>query len=209
MSYLKRVLENTLKKYLKNFSAIGLTGPRQSGKSTLLKKILPKYKYVTFDDPQNIELFESDPAGFIKNYPDRVIFDEVQFVPKLFHYIKIAIDQDRQNYGKFVLTGSSQFTLMQNISESLAGRIGLLSLLPLQYLETPPLLHAESVFKGGYPELINRNYEQNDLWYSSYIETYLAKDVRSLSQVVNWREGRKGRRGSEAKRGKKGEGERE
>lgn len=188
ISYLKRVLENKLEQYLKNFPVIGLTGPRQSGKSTLLKKTLPKYKYVTFDDPQNIDLFEDDPVGFINNYPDKVIFDEVQFVPKLFHYIKMAVDQDRQNYGKFILTGSSQFTLMQNISESLAGRIGLLSLLPLQYLEIPPILHAKSVFKGGYPELINRDYQQNELWFSSYIETYLAKDVRSLSQVGNLRE---------------------
>ncbi len=186
--YLKRVLESSIQKYLKSFPIIGLSGPRQSGKSTLLMQLLPEYQYVTFDDPQNIELFESDPAGFIKNHANQVIFDEVQFVPKLFHYIKMAVDNDRQNYGKFVLTGSSQFTLMQNISESLAGRIGLLNLLPLQYIETPPLLHEQSVYKGAYPELVSRSYLDSQLWHSSYMDTYLSKDVRSLSQIGDLRE---------------------
>ena len=185
--YLQRVLENSIKKYLNSFPVIGLTGPRQSGKSTLLIQLLPKYQYVTFDDPQNIDLFESDPVGFMKSHSNRVVFDEVQFVPKLFHYIKMAVDNDRQNYGKFVLTGSSQFSLMQNICESLAGRIGLLSLLPLQYREIPPLLHQQSIYKGSYPELVGRSYLDSQLWYSSYMDTYLSKDVRSLTQVGDLR----------------------
>ncbi|MBN1684351.1 MAG: AAA family ATPase [Gammaproteobacteria bacterium] len=129
MKYIPRCLESTITKYLSIFPVIGLTGPRQSGKSTLLRHLLPKYTYVSFDDPKVIDYLQEDPEGFINHYSHQVIFDEIQYVPRLFHYIKILVDRNRQDYGKFVLTASSQFNLLANISESLAGRIGLLSLL--------------------------------------------------------------------------------
>lgn len=182
MDYINRVIETTFKRYVKAFPAIGLTGPRQSGKSTLLKHILPNYEYVTFDDPLNVDLFSSDPHGFIKRYKNQVIFDEVQHVPNIFNYIKIAIDQDRSRYGQFVLTGSSQFATFKKISESLSGRIGLLSLLPLQYSELPNKIE-DVIYKGSYPELVKRNYYESELWYSSYVDTYLNKDVRSLTNI--------------------------
>ncbi|MCC2624751.1 MAG: uncharacterized protein K0R14_624 [Burkholderiales bacterium] len=182
MNYIKRVIETTLNRYLKAFPAIGLTGPRQSGKSTLLRHVLPDYEYITFDDPFNIDLFENDPHGFLKRYNSHVIFDEVQHVPSIFNYIKIAIDQDRSSYGRFVLTGSSQFATFKKISESLSGRIGLLSLLPLQYSELPSKTE-EVIYKGSYPELVKRNYYESELWYASYIDTYLNKDVRSLTNI--------------------------
>lgn len=188
MRYRHRVLEAQVKRYLRLFPVLGLTGPRQSGKSTLLQHVLPQYQYVTFDDHRNIDFYTTDPDGFMQVYADKVIFDEVQKVPQLFHHIKLLVDRDRQRYGKFILTGSSQFSFMQNITESLAGRIGLLSLLPFQCSETPDTLVAQAIFKGSYPELIARKYQDTDVWYSAYLDTYLHKDVRSLSNIGDLRD---------------------
>lgn len=186
--YIQRVLEPILREYLQAFPVLGLTGPRQSGKSTLLRHILRDYKYVTFDDYKLIDFFHHDPEKFIQTYSNKVIFDEVQKVPELFNYIKIAVDNDRKNYGKFVLTGSSQFIFLKKVSESLAGRIGLLSLLPFQYVEIPPALRENSIFRGGYPELVVRDYKNDHAWYSSYFDTYLNKDVRELTNIGDMRD---------------------
>ncbi len=183
MSYVYRVAEQALRRYLNVFPVVGLTGPRQSGKSTLLQHVLPEYGYVTFDDPKNILSFKEDPEGFLKNYSEKIIFDEVQYVPELFNYIKIKVDQRRSFYGNFVLTGSSQFQFLHHVTESLAGRIGLMSLLPFQYAEMPMPRLPESIFRGSYPELVMRNYLESDLWFASYIETYLSKDVRAIANV--------------------------
>jgi uncharacterized protein len=191
MPYHHRQLENKLQEYLKNFSVVGLTGPRQSGKSTLLLHLLKDYQYVSFDDYQLLNFFHHDPEKFMRLYSDKVIFDEAQKAPELFNYIKIAVDKNRQTYGKFVLTGSTQFTLMQNITESLAGRIGLLSLLPYEITEIPKLLRKESIYQGGYPELINKKYQLAQDWFSSYLETYIEKDVSALAQIGDKRDFRR------------------
>ncbi|QVL54938.1 MAG: AAA family ATPase [Simkaniaceae bacterium] len=107
MKYTKRVAEKTFRRLLKAFPIVGITGPRQSVKSTLLKHLLKDYTYVTFDDIRKVQLFEEDPIGFIERYKHKVIFDEVQLVPAIFATIKMVVDQDRHNYGNFVLTGSS------------------------------------------------------------------------------------------------------
>jgi len=191
MPYYQRVLAKKLTEYLQYFPVVGLTGPRQSGKSTLLHHTLPDYTYVTFDDFRIVSFFHDDPQRFLSTYNNRIIFDEVQKVPEFFNYIKIAVDNDRQNKGKFVLTGSSQFSLIKNSSESLAGRIGLLSLLPFQFSEIPLSLRDESIFKGGYPELIDENYHMFSEWFSSYLETYLHKDISTIGHVGNIRDFRK------------------
>ena len=130
MPYYHRVIERTVRKYLKLFPVVGLTGPRQSGKSTLLERILgAKYRYISFDDPNVVDRFHADPERFMEVYSDRVIFDEVQRVPDIFHYVKVIVDNNRSDCGKFIMTGSSQFAFMKRVSESLAGRIGLLTLL--------------------------------------------------------------------------------
>lgn len=188
MPYVKRVVEDGLSRYLKAFSVVGITGPRQSGKSTLLKEKLQGYHYVNFDDPAMTMLFEDDPVGFMNVYNDRVIFDEAQYVPDIFRYIKMAVDKDRANYGKFVITGSAQFSMMQNITESLAGRVGLLSLLPFQYIEMPAASRQDSIYRGAYPELVQRNYVESDLWYGAYVDTYLNKDVRNMSNIGDLRD---------------------
>ncbi|MCC6638730.1 MAG: ATP-binding protein [Ignavibacteriaceae bacterium] len=188
-NYIKRTAEKTLLKYLSAFPVVGLTGPRQSGKSTLLKELLKdEYKYVTFDSPTTVAEFRDDPERFMRINGDKVIFDEAQKAPEIFTYVKIAVDNDREKYGKFILSGSSQFTLMKKITESLAGRIGLLTLLPMQFSEIPLNLHEESIFKGGYPELVKRDYNFRNEWYQAYINTYLEKDLRSISDIGNIRD---------------------
>jgi predicted AAA+ superfamily ATPase len=192
MRYVHRTLEPTIRKFLKHFSSVGLTGPRQSGKSTLLRELLvDNYRYVTFDDHDNVRGFHDDPKRFMRRYDDRVIFDEIQRVPELFNYVKISIDQDRQRRGKFVLTGSSQFALMRNVTESLAGRMGLLTLLPFEFREIPKKLREDSIFRGGYPELTLQSYDDFRNWYSAYVDTYLLRDVRDLSNIGELRDFRR------------------
>ena len=165
-----------------------LTGPRQSGKSTLLKTVFDTYEYVTFDKMSNVEFFNSDPEGFMSRYSNRVIFDEIQRVPDLFHAIKLAIDQDRDQNGKFILTGSSQFQMLKGITESLAGRAGNLSLLPFQYSEIPKAERDKQQIFGSYPELIIKKYSNVQEWFDSYIQNYLERDVRQISQLGNLRD---------------------
>lgn len=184
--YYPRELAGHLKKYLQAFPVVGITGPRQAGKSTLLMQELgSEYRYVTFDDREIIEQFYDDPKRFMDRYKNKVIFDEVQKVPEIFDAIKLIVDQNRDEYGQFILTGSSQFTMVKSITESLAGRIGLLTLLPLQYTEMPEQARSESLYKGGYPELIKRQFKYSDDWYKAYLTTYLEKDVRQLLNIGN------------------------
>ncbi len=191
MRYRHRVIESKLLEYLKYFPVVGLTGPRQSGKSTLLLHSLKDYTYVTFDDYKIVNLFHQDPERFMNLYANKVIFDEVQKVPELFSYIKMAVDKDRSAKGKFVLTGSSQFALIKNASESLAGRIGLLSLLPFQFMEISKNIQEESIFRGGYPELVDRKYALFEAWFSSYLETYLNKDISAIGHIGDMRDFRR------------------
>jgi predicted AAA+ superfamily ATPase len=182
--YYRRAAESLTKKYLKLFPVVGVMGPRQSGKSTMLKKLLgKKYTYVTFDDFELKELFFSDPKKFISRYDNHVIFDEAQYIPELFPLIKQAVDEDRSNYGKFVVTGSGQFLMGKHISESLAGRIGLVPLLPMQYSEIPLRKQNKALISGGYPELVLRNWEGKQAWFNAYLETYIQKDLRLLTNI--------------------------
>ena len=189
MPYIRRAIEPVIVEYLKHFPVVGLTGSRQSGKSTTLRKILADtYKYVSFDDIKEVESFHTDPKSFMREHADAVVFDEIQKVPEIFSYIKINVDNDRSRYGKYVVTGSSQFSIMKNVSESLAGRIGLLALLPFQHSEVPRSLRDKSQFLGSYPELVTRKYTYARQWYTSYVDTYLTRDVRQLVNVGDMRD---------------------
>lgn len=189
--YIQRYAELSLRRYLSAFPVVGLTGPRQSGKSTLLKHCLPDYEYVTFDLDRHVKDFENDPEGFLQAHKHHVIFDEVQFVPKLFNAIKVLVDNNRQEYGQYVMTGSSQFSCLRLVSESLAGRMGLMTLLPFQYGEIPKALRDECVHQGSYPELVLRNYKDADFWYDAYLDTYLSKDVRAMTNIGDLRDFRR------------------
>ena len=183
MYYIKRDIEQTIIRYTQIFPVVAITGPRQSGKSTTLKTIFKEYRYITFDDMRVRAHFENDPYGFMEQYNDHVIFDEVQKAPEIFDYIKLVVDQHRDVYGRFILTGFSQFTLVKKITESLAGRIGILSMLPFRYTEMPESLREESIYRGSYPEVVVKKYKYSEEWYSSYINTYLEKDVRALVNI--------------------------
>lgn len=192
MTYYPRVAERTVQEFLKLFPVVGLTGPRQSGKSTMLQKLLSeKYRYVSFDDPNAVDRFDTDPEEFMSVYSEKVIFEDVQRVPEIFHYVKLIVDKGRNKYGNFVMTGSSQFAFMKRVSESLAGRIGLLTLLPFQFSEMPVRLREQSLFQGGYPELVGRRYRGAYEWYSSYFDTYLTRDVRDISEIGDIRDFRR------------------
>ncbi len=191
IGYIERELTNSLLEYIKIFPVTLVTGPRQSGKSTFLKNILKDYTYLTFDDFKTTNFFREDPEGFFNKYKSKIIFDEVQKEPSIFNFIKKYIDENRSEYGKYILTGSNQFIMLEQITESLAGRIGLLTLLPFQRKEIKKDLRDKSIFKGGYPELVVRNYANENPWYSAYIDTYLNKDVRQLSKIGDMRDFRK------------------
>jgi predicted AAA+ superfamily ATPase len=167
---------------------VAITGPRQSGKSTLIKKILNDYSYVTFDNKTNVNLFYDDPEKFMRIHQNKVIFDEVQKAPEIFDYIKLSVDEDRETEGKYVLTGSSQWSFSKEIAESLAGRIGLLTLLPYELGEMPVTLIEQSLYCGSYPELVDKKYQLFDDWYASYIETYVEKDLRDIANVGDLRD---------------------
>jgi uncharacterized protein len=189
--YVPRLLSSTFAKARRLFPAVLITGPRQAGKTTfLLHEMGDKAGYVSFDDPLERSFAISDPNGFLDRFKDRpVILDEVQYVPELFPYLKIRIDHQRDTKGKWLLTGSQQFGMMKNVSESLAGRIVILGLLPFSLVERRPGSRASldaAVWNGGYPEPFLFP-ERRDLWMRSYTQTYIERDVRQVLNVKDLR----------------------
>ena len=168
------------------FPIVTLTGPRQSGKSTLLKSILPDYNYVSMEDPDNRLIANEDPRGFLKTYPDKTIIDEVQRVPELFSYLQTHVDAENRE-GMYYLAGSQNFLLMQSISQSLAGRTAILKLLPFSHREMkkaeilPTSVNNEN-FQGGYPLIYDKKIHPTD-FYPSYIQTYIEKDLPLLKNI--------------------------
>lgn len=191
LDYLPRLLAGPVCEALDGFPAVLVTGPRQSGKTTLLREELGAGAgYVTFDDPLEREFARSDPEGFLDRFQGRrAILDEVQYVPELFQHLKIRIDRDRQARGRWLLTGSQQFGPMAQGTESLAGRVAILELLPLSLLEIPEddrLDLAREVWLGGYPDP-RLHPDTRDLWMSAYVQTYVERDVRQLHNVQDLR----------------------
>lgn len=188
--YTKRHIAIALRTALAQFPAVLVTGPRQSGKTTVLRTELGSdYTYTTFDDPLMREFARRDPHGFLRAHAEgNAILDEIQYVPELMPYLKMAIDQDRQRNGRWVLTGSQQFALMRDVNESLAGRVALLELLPFALDEYAPMNSALEtlVWNGQYPEPALYP-QKRDLWMSSYIQTYIERDIRLLHNVQNLR----------------------
>ncbi len=189
--YWKRSLKSTFESVRKFFPAILITGPRQSGKTTfLINELKEKYAYVSFDDPLQRQFAQSDPNGFLNQFEEKpVILDEIQYVPELFSYIKMRIDNNRDRTGWFILTGSQQFQLMKNISDSLAGRICLLELLPFsrsEHRKPSGKTIIELIWNGGYPSIAIQP-AQRDFWLQSYIQTYIERDVRQIQQIKDLR----------------------
>ncbi len=171
----------------KEFPIVTILGPRQSGKTTLAKDIFKKYKYVSLEDPDMRELVQDDPRGFLEEYNKNVIIDEVQRVPEFFSYLQTHVDKIKQN-GSFILTGSHNYLLMENISQSLAGRTGIVTLLPLSIEE---LLKDDinnlnkTIFTGFYPRIFDQNIRPNS-FYKSYLNTYLERDIRMIKNISSY-----------------------
>ena len=183
---IKRSISSTLKKYANTFRAVALLGPRQSGKTTLVKAVFPNKPYVSFEDSDIREYAQSDPRSFLNQYNDGAIFDEIQRVPDLMNYLQGVIDESNKK-GMFILTGSHNLLLHSQISQSLAGRVGVLSLLPLSLEETNGGKHEnkslnQQLLKGMYPRIYNENLDP-DLWYKAYIDTYVERDIRLIKNV--------------------------
>lgn len=178
-----RTIRKIILELIKGFPILALTGPRQSGKSTLVKELFGKsYTYVTLEDLDTRQYAKEDPRGFLKEYRKYVIFDEVQQVPELFSYIQGVVDEDNIP-GQFILTGSQHFLLLEKITQSLAGRVAMLHLLPLSLLELEELPELEEIlFKGLYPPLYSRKVNPYQ-WYSNYIQTYVERDLRLIKNV--------------------------
>ena len=180
---IKRTIENQILKLLQKFPVITLTGVRQCGKSTLLKALLKNYTYVSLEDPDTRDFAEFAPRDFLEKYDKHCIFDEVQRVPNLFSYIQTKVDS-KNEMGQYILSGSHNFNLMNNISQSLAGRTAVLTLAPFSITELDsekllPNKLNDMLYKGFYPAIYDRKIDPQD-YFSSYLDTYIERDVRKI-----------------------------
>ena len=185
---IKRTASETILRLSKGFPVVAITGPRQSGKTTLSRMVFPDKPYISLEDPDARAFADSDPRAFLSRYPDGAILDEVQRCPDLFSYIQTIVDQDKK-MGMYVLTGSQQFGLRSKITQSLAGRVGMVQLLPFSYGElaaagVAPADLETAIYTGSYPALYDRDVSPSD-WYSAYVGTYVERD---LHQLINVRE---------------------
>lgn len=183
--WIKRQIANSLKELGNYYPIIYLGGPRQAGKTTLLKHIFPDLPYANLEDPELRLLAEEDPRRFLNGFPKGAVLDEAQRVPQLFSYLQVLVDADRKL--QFVLSGSQNFLLMEKITQSLAGRVGILNLYPLSFSELEPSPFAppdleQFVWLGGFPGLHEQSVPP-EIFFSNYVRTYLERDVRLLKNV--------------------------
>lgn len=185
-----RELTNAILGLKDKYPVLALTGPRQSGKTTLLKTLFKGYQYVSLENPDNRNFAETDPNGFLKKYASEVIIDEAQRVPALFSYIQSLVDESG-TMGQFILSGSQNFHLMRNITQSLAGRVAIFRLFPFDFQElrmVNQLLrdYQECIVRGFYPALYDRDIDSR-VYYANYIQTYLLRDVSELISIKDLR----------------------
>jgi len=189
--FIPRNILEPLKQLKDKYPLLALTGPRQSGKTTLLQAAFPDYQYVSLENADVRERAVQDPNAFLEKYAGKVFFDEVQRAPQLFSYLQTKTDSDR-TMGQYILSGSQNFLLLESISQSLAGRVALLKLLPFSFSELAAaglLANSwqEAAFKGFYPAIFDRHIEPVD-FYPNYLETYIERDVRNLVAVRDLRQ---------------------
>ncbi len=182
---IQRSAQPILETLAQQFKAVAIIGPRQSGKTTLARLVFPDKIYVNFENPDTRMFAIEDPRGFLSNYPSGAIFDEAQRVPELFSYLQQILDESSEN-GLFIITGSNNFLLQESISQSLAGRVAYLSLLPLSLdeLKNNKFSCNEIILKGAYPS-IHTSAVDPQTWYANYIRTYIERDVRLIKIISN------------------------
>ncbi len=178
MAFTHRALTDELLTAARSFAAVILTGPRRSGKTTLLRSVFPRASYYLLEDPDTVARLRADPRGFLDDVRLPAILDEIQNVPEILNYVRARIDRAPRRTGQWFLTGSQEAPLMKGVTESMAGRAAVLQLLPFSSAEHPKV----SLVRGGFPEVIARP-SAAQLWFRSYIQTYLERDVRALSAI--------------------------
>ena len=178
MDSIFRILEATIRQAMRAFPAVVLTGPRRAGKTTLLREMLPEATYVLLEDPDIQARIKVDPRSLLEALKPPVILDEIQNAPLLFNYVRTMIDQHPRRMGQWFFTGSQELPLMKGVTESMAGRAAVLELLPMSIAETPKV----DIFLGGYPEVLARP-RDHELRFNSYLQTYLERDVRTITNV--------------------------
>jgi predicted AAA+ superfamily ATPase len=178
MRFIARAIQPALLQAARGFSAIVVTGPRRSGKTTLLRQLFPRASYVLLEDPDIQARVRSDPRALLEELHPPVIFDEIQNAPDLLAYIRTRIDQEPRKTGQWLFTGSQETPLMRGVTESMAGRAAIFQLLPFSLAETTRV----NLLHGGYPEVLARP-TTSRLWFSSYIQTYLERDVRAVTNI--------------------------
>ncbi|MGI6393530.1 MAG: ATP-binding protein [bacterium] len=186
--WIERKLGSKLKKSVNSRPVVFLSGARQTGKSSLLKKEFPNAEYVSFDRLIHVKQATESPEYFLKNFEKQTILDEIQYVPNLFRELKVIVDNDRNHYGKWLLSGSQQFELSKNISESLAGRISILHLetLSAEEIRNNGSLKLENyLWLGGYPELWSNKHLNFVEFFESYMKTYVERDLRLVVDIKN------------------------
>lgn len=186
---IQRVASTKIKQLAKKFPAIGLLGPRQSGKTTLAKELFPKKPYISFENQDNVILAMSDPRAFLAKYKTGAIFDEIQRVPELLSYMQGVIDSQPNKVGLFVITGSQNLLLLESVSQTLAGRIAFIHLLPFSIAELATSKFSTQslnklILNGGYPRLYDKKISPPD-FYPNYLLTYVERDVRQIKNIAN------------------------
>lgn len=185
---IERNIKQQIDFYAKKYPIIGLTGPRQSGKTTLLRKTFPDYKYVSLENPDIREFAREDSVAFLKEYDNKVILDEVQRVPSLFSYLQTKVDEDNV-MGQYILSGSQNFKLLHSVQQSLSGRVALFKLFPFDFseLKKENLLNInafQTLQKGFYPAIFDREIPAEN-YYANYVETYIERDINELLNISN------------------------
>ena len=184
--YLNRLAGKLILNYIRYFPVVCVTGPRQSGKTTLIRNLFPDVPYFTFEDPDTRLIFTDDPKGFLNSLPEGALFDEAQQIPEIFSYVQGIVDSPEFK-GKFILSGSQNFLLLDKVTQSLAGRTGIVKLLPfsLAELESHFSLNLNDyILRGFYPRVYNDNIPP-EYFYPNYIQTYIERDIANIKSITD------------------------